>query len=344
MLQYWLGLIGVLLAGVTFAAGAAPSPQTTPSAQHSIDPCAVYSTEKSYHRWWDMGHRYVSRAVCWPSRWVDSFFVTSKETDTLTAGTSVRLKQSLVLRDDHETSAPISVHARVRVPNLQGYFKQRLSLLIFNDDNALSDHADGGQPLKDQVDQDQQGFRSALRWALRRSNRINLDFDIGVHSGIHPYTQLRYHWRKKYSWRNQLRFTETVEYRWPEGASNETEGEFFHKISPYTSISFGVDAYLSEETRQDGTDWRVTQTLAFYHRYGEKSALRYSLGTYAYSGPSWQTQNYRTSFVYRRRIFRPWLFIDAGPFWEWPRNQDFDTVSGFSISLEVLFGYMSGAQ
>jgi hypothetical protein len=37
------------------------------------------------------------------------------------------------------------------------------------------------------------------------------------------------------------------------------------------------------------------------------------------------------------------LFYEVEPFWEWPKAEDFGTVTGISLRLEVLFGYYQGS-
>jgi hypothetical protein len=312
---------------------------TDSSVAASVDPCAAIQPLNP--RWWDATQKRLSHAICWPGRWVDSFFANSDDSDPLASGTTLRVTQEETFRDNGQRNAPLDVQASVELPNLERRFK----LLFINDDETQRNERD----LSDEqaadlgVSHNPHGFRSALRWALRQSQRINLDWDVGVRSGLHGYSRLRYRWLKPVSSSSWVRLTQKVYFRDPYGFSSESVAEYNHSLSPVSSLRFVTDGLLSEENNEQGIGWVLSQSAAYYYRLTSHSAIQYQVGAFAYTQPAWAAQKYRASILYRRNIFRPWLFYEVEPFWEWPKAEDFGTVTGISLRLEVLFGYYQGS-
>lgn len=364
----WLLLaIGLLLAGAlsaaplaTATASATPSTDTVTdtatvadtatdtatvsqvpmtAATAAVDPCSSLALNPLYQRWWDAAHQRFSRFVCWPSRWVDHFFATPGENDRLSSGTRLRVTQATTWRDDHQSVSPLKVHASAVLPNLQN----RVSVIFVNDEDVLEDdrRITAGQS-GELAERKQNGFHSAVRWALRTSKRINLDWDVGLRSGLHGYSQLRYRWRKPASVNAWVRLSQRVYFRDPEGFSSDSLAEYNYSLSPVSSLRFATDVLISEKNQEAKIGWVLSQNASWFYRLSERAAVQYSVGTYAYTRPSWATQNYRTSLLYRRNFFRPWLFYEVEPFWEWPKAQDFGTVTGITLRLEMLLGFKQG--
>lgn len=335
LLAALLGLAPVLRAAPLAATDQVMAPDLVFAAP--VDPCASLAQNPLYQRWWDTAHRRFSRFVCWPSRWVDHFFATPGENDRLASGTLLRVTQEGTWRDDHQRVTPFKVHARAVLPNLQN----RFSLIFVNDEDVLEDNRRGTASQTGELsERSQNGFHSALRWALRTSKRIDLDWDLGLRSGFHAYSRMRYRWRKPASDKAWVRLTQSVYFRDPEGFSSDSLAEYNYALSQVSSLRFATDALISEKNQEESIGWVLSQNASWFYRLNERSAIQYSVGTYAYTKPSWATQNYRTSVLYRRNFYRPWLFYEVEPFWEWPKVEDFGTVTGISLRLEMLLGFM----
>lgn len=324
---------GVLLVMLVLMNISTAFADTSSSAADELanDPCH----NDSKQRWWDNAHQQLSSIVCWPSRWFDDFFGHGDNLDSQ-AGTTLRIRQSATLRDDHDHSAPLHIHTHVLLPQL----KNRVKLIFSNDDEAEDDQQRIVGPGQRAADSEPHGFRAALRWMLVTTKNNGLDFDVGMRSGLKAYGRARHRWIQPLSDRSRLYLTQKLTYRQTKGLSYQPTVDYSYALSKKRSIGLGIDAKISEETIDDGKGWIINPWASYYQRLSQKSALRYAMGLNAETRPAWGVTLYRTSILYRRSFYRRWLFYEIEPFLEWPRSQHFGTVSGISVRLEVYLGFL----
>ncbi len=303
-------------------------------AESMVDPCNAAARQGKY-TWVDKTHLQISQLLCWPSRWVDHFFHDHTGYRWQEAGTTVRLTQTATWRDDHQSSTPFDIHARAELPGLEKRFK----LFFVNDEDVLEAEHKKTSSQSGETDNQTKGFRAALRLALRKSRHYGLDFDVGLRSGLHAYSQIRYQWHKPVSMRGRLAFEQTFYYLDPEGGATNSLLEYAYDVSSKGTIRLSSNALYSEENHEEGKGWVISQNVAYYYRIDDQSAIKFRLGTYGYTEPGWAIQKYYFSTLYRRNFFRSWLFYEIEPFWEWPKDQGFGTVTGLSLRLEVILGF-----
>lgn len=284
----------------------------------------------------DAAYDQFSQALCFPSRWFDRFFATTESDEWEQAGTTLRVVQEQTIRDDHHYPNSMRVQTHIRLPNLE----RRFSLLFANDDDVEDEHYGLQEDRRKRTDSAPEGFRAAARWAVRTSKRINLDLDVGLRSELHAYSQLRYRWKKKVSDRDMLRFTQKITFLDPVGFSTHTLNEFSRVMTPQSLMQFSAGFYRSELTEKEKIGWTVTPGMSYHYRLNSSTAIQTSAVGRFYTQPHWQAQLYRMSTLYRQNIFRPWFYYEIEPFWEWPIEYDFKTVTGISFRIEALFGYV----
>ena len=108
-----------------------PLPGTAAPAT-STDPC----TQGPRSLWVDRTHDWLSRGLCWPSRWVDGFFADPLSTSNEPAARLVRITGERTWRDDGLDDRDLDVDARVWLPSAE----RRLSLLFrSNEDDTVAD-------------------------------------------------------------------------------------------------------------------------------------------------------------------------------------------------------------
>lgn len=304
------------------------------SAESDDDKCD--SDQFGYERMLDTAYDQFSQAICLPSRWFDRFFATSESDEWQNAGTTLRVTQEQTLRDDGHYPHPLRIKTHVELPSLE----RRFSLLFANDDDVDNEHFGLQEDRRQRTDTNPEGFRAALRWAVKTSKRVNLDLDVGLRSELHAYSQLRYRWEKNVATRGRLRVTERLAYLDPDGFSLQMLHEYAHTMTVQSQLQFSAGLYRSEVTEKQGIGWTVTPGMSYHHRINHKAALQSSVGARFFTQPHWQAQLYRLSVLYRQNVLRPWLYYEVEPFWEWPIEQDFGTVTGISFRIEALFGYM----
>src|SRR5690606_17596510 len=134
----------------------------------------------------DRTHGWLSRTLCWPSRWVDGFFEDPVRDSNEPAASRVRVTAEQVWRDDNDDAGDVDVDARVWLPSAE----RRFSLLFRNQDEEQGRDARAARELP--AGERDDGFRGALRWVIDRSDAMDLDLDAGVRSDLTTYTRLRY--------------------------------------------------------------------------------------------------------------------------------------------------------
>ena len=281
----------------------------------------------------DRAHAWVSHYLCLPSRWVDGFFSDPVREGDRRAGSLVRVTGEQQWRDDGQGGSSVDVDARVRLPGAE----RRLSLLFLSRDPE-DDKADLAHTLTAPQQRDT-GSTGLLRWAVEQARTYDLHFDVGLRSGLHAFTQVRY--RRVYAlsppdlW---LRYTQRVYWRDPEGLGSRSLFELNRNLTPDRAVRLYEEVRYTEEYNEAGEGLMLLQGVNFFQRLSERSAFSLGLATDAHTGPDTVMDNYRVSFRFRANIWRPWLFYEVEPFLLWPREERFETVRGLILRLETQFG------
>lgn len=312
---------------------AVPLPGTAASPT-ATDPCV--QGPRSF--WVDRTHDWLSRGLCWPSRWVDGFFADPLSTSNEPAGSLVRITGERTWRDDGLDDRDLDVDARVWLPSAE----RRLSLLFRSKEDDTP--ADGPQASDvTGVGEDDSGFRGALRWVIDRSEAMDLDLDTGVRSDFTTFTRLRYRsvhpLFDEWAW---LRFTERVEWRDPKGWRSRSLFEIDRPLSDTASVRLASEIQYSEELNEDGRGLGLFQGVNLFLRQSDKAAWNLGAGAAGFTKPEARVESYRCYLRFRRQVWRPWLFVEVEPFVLWPRDQGYQGVNGITVRLETLFGRLDG--
>ena len=280
----------------------------------------------------DRTHGWLSRTLCWPSRWVDGFFEDPVRDSNEPAASRVRVTAEQVWRDDNDDASDVDVDARVWLPSAE----RRFSLLFRNQDEEQGRDARAARELP--AGERDDGFRGALRWVIDRSDAMDLDLDAGVRSDLTTYTRLRY--RRLYPLFNEtawLRYTQRFYWRDPEGWGSRSLFELDRPLTPTSSVRFSSEVRYSEELNEGDLGMGLFQGVNLFKRLGSRSALDLGMAVDGYSKPG-VVENYRVYGRYRRNVWRPWLFVEVEPFVLWPREHDYEGINGVVLRLETLFG------
>ncbi len=121
----------------------------------------------------DRTHDWLSRSLCWPSRWVDGFFEDPLRENNEPAASLVRLTGERVWRDDGDGASDVDLDARVWLPSAE----RRFSLLFRSHDEDQDPESPVARDIPD--GERDNGFRGALRWVIDRTDDMDLDLDVG---------------------------------------------------------------------------------------------------------------------------------------------------------------------
>lgn len=296
------------------------------------DPCQPW--EGGRLRPWDRTHHYISRTLCWPSQWFDRFFAEPGDDVYATSGTWVRVVGARRWQDNDERADEVEVDASAELPHAE----RRMRLVFTSDEeDEAADNTVDTEPQEVGVD-DGGGFRTALRLALRTTDRMNLDADLGLRSEFRTFLRIRSRWRRQLSKHWYARLQERVSWEDPDGWDSTTTLDFDRPLNPRLNLRLSTEAELTEENNERNLDWQLTQDATLYWQYNRRTALSLNVGATGFTDPVAAVQSWYTSLRFRRNIWRPWLFYEIQPFAFWPRSDDYHGVSGVTVRLETQFG------
>ena len=261
--------------------------------------------------WVDTSHAYATDQVQALTVWMDNFFgdpnYDLEKTDSL-----VRLewRNSLDEKDDYKSR--IRLRGKLQMPRIS----KRLNL-VFNGEDGDELGADDRKNID----------RIGLQYNLGELNRSRVDLSLGVGGGdLRP--GIRY--------RNQGPINEEVGYRYTQRLQWEDSEGFF------TTSELNLDRTLNENSllrwnnrviygeESDGAEWRTQLSLGQRRRPEHKSkqlVIGYFGSIKGATDPSY-VENYRLGMVFRRQVFRRYLFAELEPSYNFRKDSPDDKRDG----------------
>jgi hypothetical protein len=314
--------------------GSAVSVTTAVPAEPAVPP-GCRSPSGTDPRWFDRAQGYFSERSCRPAVWFDRFFGGERASDDV-ASAFVRLIPGIQYSDRDFSDTSLRLKARFNLPNLEN----RFNLVINGEDDQDSRLLPGEVERPENVDR--QGLRdstAALRYLVQLADRSGADFDVGLRSEAKVFVRGRYYYTWDVSQAVDTRFTQTVQWRDGEGASESSLFEIERLLSEEMLLRVSSQVTLSELL--NGAELR--EGVQVYRQIDADRAISWNLAMSVLSDPAWKADVYQTSIRYRQRFLRSWLFYEVEPFLDWARVDNFNTNPGIALRLEIWMGDMSGA-
>ncbi|MEM9293226.1 MAG: hypothetical protein AAGD01_16205 [Acidobacteriota bacterium] len=285
--------------------------------------------------WLDRMQGGLYKAVCDAGQWFDAYFgdedLESEEGPRGRLSIGARWNEKDGFRDR------IRFRARIPLPRLE----RRVDAFI-----GRVEVDDFVQETENQLETLPEAFSSAdeevllgLGYKPIKSLRDDVDFSVGVkvRSPLDPYVKGSYKTFRLFGEKRLIRFKETIFWQDSEGWGSTTRLDweriwdrgFLLRISNVGTVS----------DRAEGLRWNSWVTL--YHRLSPRQALAYQLHYFAETDAAVPVSEYGGRMIYRRNMFRDWLFgeVQAGVIW--PRDEPEETreaalLLGFAV--EIKFG------
>ncbi len=281
-------------------------------------------------QWLDQGHFAVSRGLCWPIRWIDRQFGDVDEEYGYGAGAFLSVEYEREWRALQGSDESVSISTSISLP----YLEDSLSLFFSSRDEDRDRRRSA--PVDDADDED--SFQAGLRWMLRATEVINLDSDVGVRSGLRPFVRVRYRQRWMPEDRWFVRVTQSLRLVESDGLDAATVLDIDRETGGNAVIRASSRLEWSEENVADGVGWFWRQSLGYAVRLDERTALNMGTRAQGHTRPNTRVEDYLVSWRFRRSIWRPWLFYEVEPFFNWRRENDFSQDNGLWLRSEVRFG------
>lgn len=251
----------------------------------------------------------------WLARGVDSWFG-SKPFEQGGKVSNGRLELGLLKRQHESADYRLRFNARFRLPNLE----ERAGYVFFGRDNRREVIADTPQPftrqqqLQRETDEDQ-SFFAGIGLALFDE----VDFRIGLRSGIKPYVQGRY----EHSWplgeRRRLDFRETVFWSAADRLGSSTALSYEIALSSTRALRWLNAATITQESRH--FDW--SSSFGWFETYGPQRVLSLEALISGTEGSGVGVSDYGLQAKWRQPVHKDWLIgeLIVGRFWPKPDPQ-----------------------
>lgn len=268
--------------------------------------------------WVDESHAYATDNVQALTEWMDNFFG-DPNYDLEKAESLVRV----IWRNEFDQSDRYNTKVRLRGKLQLPRISKRLNLFFGGEDSD--------QISNDEVKSED---NAGLLYTIDQRRRSRVDLTMGFSSrGLRPGVRFRHQGPLYHD--SSYRFTQQVEYKDNKGFFSTAELNLDAALNDTNLLRFSNEVVYGENT--EGTEWQ--STLILYQRRSmhkkDPRVLSYFGSLSGASDPSY-VKNYRIGLQYRRQIYRPYLFVELQPSYNYLKSGAGDKRRG-SWRLELNF-------
>lgn len=297
------------------------SQQTREDASPAED--AVQDTSNPPITWVDSSHAYATYQVLALTAWMDNFFG-DPTYDLESPDSLVRLDWTNTWDEEDGHKARFRLRGKLHMPRIS----KRLNLL-FNEQDGDELGADEQKESSDLV---------GLQYSLGELNRsrVDLTLDAGTWD-LRP--GVRYRNQGPISRTMGYRYTQQVEFKDGEGFYTTAEVNLDRVLDENSLLRWSNRLIVGEET--DGEEWQTILSLDRRQRPLHKKhqlVIGYFGAIEGVTDPDY-VQNYRMGMVFRRQVYRPFLFVELEPSYNLRRDSPEQSRSGawnVVLRLEIV--------
>lgn len=281
-------------------------------------------TEEPPITWVDSSHGYATDRTQALTQWMDNFF--GDPIDDLEQAESF-LRAELIddWEDEDGHKLKVRLRGKVQLPRIS----KRLDLVFAGDENEAA-----VSPEERNEDDS-----VSLQYELTDKKNSRFDLTLGAsRGGLRPGVRFRH--SNAMGERSSYRFLERVQYEKDDGLFSTTQLDFYHAIGADDSLRWSNRLRYGEKT--DGSEWRTSLSLRQRYLIDTKRPVATSafVVVNGVTEPESYTKNYKLGFLFRRQIYRDFLFMEVQPAYNYRRrNVDENRHGVWSIvfKLEIAF-------
>ena len=274
--------------------------------------------------WVDSSHAYATNRTQELTQWMDNFFG-DPVSDLEQAESFLRAE----LIDDWEDEDGHDFKARLRGKVQLPQISKRLNLVFAGEENGQIDE-------EEREDEDSVSLQYELS---DNDKKARFDLTLGLStSGLRPGVRFRH--EKPIGELSSYRFLERVQWESDEGVFSTTQLDLYRAIGSDNSLRWANRVRYGEET--DGAEWRTALSLRQRYLIDTKRPIATSI-FFAVNGitePESLTKNYKLGFLFRRQIYRNFLFMELQPAYNYRRRKIEESRHGvwsIVLKLEIAF-------
>lgn len=272
--------------------------------------------------WIDGSYAYVTSRTDALAQWLDSFFGTPTA-DIESADSVLRLRSEYQWDEEDDAEVRVRLRGKVDLPQ----FDRRLSLVFAGGDEDPREEIIPTTPGKDDED-------VGLQYRITERARSRLWLTVGTNTSLDFKSSLRYKYVLPLGRDWLLQFTDRLYYKEDDGFGTLPRVDLDYSISDNRLVRWTNELEYGEET--DGVEWATR--LNYQLRLSSKDALSYFGAVVGDTDRDYLTESYVLGLRYRRKLFRPWIFVEIEPAHAWRRESEEESRSSvWLLSLRLEF-------
>ena len=281
--------------------------------------------------WVDTSHAYATEQAQALTQWMDDYF--GEPNYELEAAESLlRLDFTTDWDQDDGNNNKVRLRGKVQLPKLS----KRLNLVFSDESGDELDPDRNERKLDDNV---------GLVYEVAENQRSRFDLTLGLNwNRVRP--GVRYRYQGTFADVYSYRFTQRVQYENGEGFYATSQAELNRALGENRFLRWNNRAVYGEET--DGTEW-VTRFSLFERRRSALGSRKHKLGINYFGAingvtdPKSYVKNYRVGVLFRRQVYRKFLFLELEPAYNY-RKRDPDDKRQFAWSIGLTPADRAGAR
>jgi hypothetical protein len=303
----------------------------------AADPTELCGDKPGGLAWIDRMQASLYRRMCLVAAGFDGFFGNARFDDVYEATYgSVSVGTTWDQRDQLDPS--IRFRVNMKLPQFNDRFNGFIGRL--DPEEYVTDLRDDFDSLPRQFGRaDDDAVLLGLGYRQPGPGGGRFDTSVGAKLDLPPeaYVKGTYRLDQPFLERNLLRLNETVFWRDGEGFGFTSRIDLERLLAEGFLLRWTGLGTISQET--EGVQWFSNVTL--YQNLGRGRALAYQVGGSGETDHEVDIADYGLRVIYRRKVFREWLFLELRSSVTWPRetiSERRETNWGAGVALEMQFG------
>jgi hypothetical protein len=247
--------------------------------------------------WIDNSHSYLTNRTQSLAGWMDAFFGDPAH-DADKAESFIRITMIDDWNSKEGNQSRIKIRGRVQLPRLS----RRLSLVFNGEDRDFTENR--FDPEGDDT--------IGVQFRASESSKSSFDYTLG-YSSDHLRPGIRYRREAPIGNNTSYRLTERIQYEHGENFFSRTQFRLSRHINDDQLLSWASRLTYGEST--SGVEW--SSNMSFQNRYHADKprpiAVSYFTSVGGNSRPEAYTSNYNFGVLFRRQVYRDFLFLELEP-------------------------------
>ncbi|TGD73084.1 hypothetical protein E4634_12450 [Mangrovimicrobium sediminis] len=269
--------------------------------------------------WVDTSHEVVANRAQALTLWLDGFFG-DPDYDLERAQSFLRLELINDWDEQDGGDQKARVRGKVQLPKIS----KRLEL-VFSE-------SDGDQLTEEELEESED---FGLQYRISRTLRSRFDATLAWAGGdLRPGVRFRH--EAPLSDQTTYRYIQRLEYEKDENFFTTANVDLNHLLDEHNILRWSNRIVYGEKT--DGVEWRTRLSLrqVWDQQAKRPIAMAYYGSINGETDPSFLVNNYRLGVVWRRQVYRDFLFLNLEPAWNYRRrNEDESRESAWSFLVRV---------